>query len=170
MNAKVNTILSYRLPTQIYVDGACRNNPGPLGCGLVVLHYGEPTLKQYGLYDGNGTNNQAELKALKEALKVAQGIVKEGNPVEVLSDSEYALNAVFKWSDNWSRNGWRTTSKKPVQNAALIKECIELLGPLKGMIQINHIEGHTGNLGNELADQLANLAIDEQETEWVTLS
>lgn len=36
MNVKVNTILSYRLPTQIYVDGACRNNPGPLGCGLVV--------------------------------------------------------------------------------------------------------------------------------------
>ena len=66
---------------------------------------------------------------------------------------------VTRWMVNWERNGWRTAAGKPVKNQ-------DLWVRLDEQVQQHHVtwewvKGHTGHEGNEMADQLANRAIDE---------
>ncbi len=62
---------------KIYSDGACRGNPGPSAIAYVILDYEGKLLKEHSEYVGNGTNNQAEYKALISALKSAADLGTE---------------------------------------------------------------------------------------------
>ena len=52
----------------IYTDGACRGNPGDGGWGVLIEY--ENITKEYFGGERNTTNNQMELRAAIEALKV----------------------------------------------------------------------------------------------------
>ncbi|GAB3036726.1 ribonuclease H1 domain-containing protein [Bowmanella dokdonensis] len=161
------TVISpYRFPVQIYTDGACDPNPGSSGSGLVVYEGGQLTMLRYGLHEPQGTNNSAELIALREALKIAPRYIEKGSPVEILSDSDYSLKAVFVWAEKWSRNDWQTSKQEPVKNADLIRECVALAAPLIGRIQVTHVAAHNGTEGNELADRLAMQASIHKVVGW----
>ena len=161
------TVVSpFSFPVQIYTDGACDPNPGSSGSGLVVYEQGKLTALKYGFHEPLGTNNTAELIALREALKIAPGYVEKGTPVEILSDSDYSLKAVFVWSEKWARNDWKTSSKEPVKNVDLIRECVDLAAPLNGRIQVTHVAAHNGTEGNEIADRLAMQASINKVTSW----
>ena len=67
---------------EIYTDGACRGNPGAGGWG-VYLHYKNENKEFYG-GKLNTTNNQMELTAAIEALKV----LKEPCKVKLYTDSK----------------------------------------------------------------------------------
>ena len=55
---------------------------------------------------------------------------------------------------SWARNNWIKSDKKVPENLDIIKEYYELIQ--KGYnINLNHIRGHKGILGNEIADKLA---------------
>ena len=138
----------------IYTDGACSGNPGPGGWGAVLLH-GENRLE---LSDGEKltTNNRMELIGPIMALKA----LKFPCDVQLYSDSAYLINAFRNhWIDNWQRNGWKTASKKPVENQDLWQELLTLCG-------IHHIEwikvkGHADNEENNRCDALARAAIQK---------
>ncbi|MDP7540022.1 MAG: ribonuclease HI, partial [Alphaproteobacteria bacterium] len=68
---------------EIYTDGACSDNPGPGGWG-VVLRYGEAEKELYGGEPAT-TNNRMELTA------AIRGIEAMTRPVtaHVFTDSEY---------------------------------------------------------------------------------
>ena len=53
--------------TEVYVDGASRGNPGESGIGVLVIR-GNGSRREIRKYLGKGTNNEAEYKALIEAL------------------------------------------------------------------------------------------------------
>lgn len=75
----------------IYTDGACKGNPGPMGVGIII---GD---KEISKYLGKGTNNTAELTAIKIALEEAKKL--ELNEFELRSDSEWSvkiLNGEYK--------------------------------------------------------------------------
>jgi ribonuclease HI len=79
--------------------------------------------------------------------------------VELYTDSKYVLQGITEWMPEWKKRGWKTAAKKPVKN-------IELWQRLDAAVQQHEIswrwvKGHTGDPGNEEADALANLAIDE---------
>lgn len=57
----------------IYTDGGSINNPGPSGIGVVIEWNGEK--KTYAENIGNGTNNEAEYKALAFALKKLKALL-----------------------------------------------------------------------------------------------
>ncbi|UDY80707.1 ribonuclease HI [Geobacillus phage GR1] len=143
----------------IYTDGGVRgngkeNNVGGYG---VVLQYGEHTKE---LYQGfrNVTNNQMELRAAIEGLKAMK---KFNIPVEVRTDSAYLCNCINqKWYVKWMNNGWVTSSKTPVENRELWIELIDLIDKF-AFIQFTKVKGHSGEPGNERADELANKAMDE---------
>lgn len=147
----------------IYSDGACRGNPGEAGSGVAI--YRKDTLSQlwYGLYDVNGTNNTAELKALYQALVFAKEELAKGNTVCIFCDSEYAIGSATKWAKKWERNHWMD-GNTPRKNAEIIKPIHFLYQELKGQLAIVHVRGHRGIEGNELADRMAMLAIDSQES------
>ena len=55
---------------EIYTDGACRGNPGAGGWGVYLLYNEEFMVKL------NTTNNQMELTAAIEGLKVLKELAK----------------------------------------------------------------------------------------------
>lgn len=168
-SAKFEVLRRFNFPVQIYPDGACEPNPGPCASGVVVMVNGEVAESWLGAYSPAGTNNAAELRALEQALRLASEYVARGYPVEVLSDSAYSLKAVAVWASGWEANGW-TKRDGELANVELIKSCYALLGQLGQSVQLTHVEGHAGNKGNELADQIAGLALDQQLTEWARYS
>ena len=137
---------------EIYTDGACRGNPGAGGWGVYLLYKNEK--KEF--YGGklNTTNNQMELTAAIEGLKV----LKEPCKVKLYTDSKYVMDGINSWIANWKKNNWKTASKKDVKNKDL---WIELdAETCKHEIEWVWVKGHSGNIGNEKADVLANMGID----------
>ena len=137
---------------EIYTDGACRGNPGAGGWGVYLLYKNEK--KEF--YGGklNTTNNQMELTAAIEGLKV----LKEPCKVKLYTDSKYVMDGINGWIANWKKNNWKTASKKDVKNKDL---WIELdAETCKHEIEWIWVKGHSGNIGNEKADALANMGID----------
>ena len=57
------------------------------------------------------------------------------------------------------KNGWKTAAKKPVKNIDLWKELDDLVE--NHSVDWKWVKGHSGNPGNERADQLANKGIDD---------
>lgn len=88
-------------PVKIYCDGACKGNPGNSGSGLAIYQNNIVTLYT-GLFMELGTNNIAELNALKKALEIA----KNYNEVTIYSDSMYAIDCITKWAYTWEKNNW----------------------------------------------------------------
>ena len=137
----------------IYTDGACRGNPGPGGWG-VLIKYGEISKEFYG-GEVSTTNNRMELTAAIEALKK----IKEPCNIIINTDSKYVLQGIEEWIHNWKKRGWKGSNKKPVKNVDLWKELDELRD--EHNIKWKWVKGHSGDLGNETADMLANRGIDE---------
>ncbi len=137
----------------IYTDGACRGNPGPGGWGA-VLRYGDKEKHLKGA-EILTTNNRMELSAAINALR---GLNRECE-IELTTDSQYVRNGIQTWLKDWKKNNWRTSSKKPVKNQDLWEELDKEV--LRHQINWHWVKGHSGHPENELADQLANEAIDE---------
>ena len=138
----------------MYTDGACRGNPGPGGWGVVLNYQGNrKTLRGFA---AETTNNRMELTAVIEGLRALNRACR----IEVHTDSKYVKQGISEWIDNWKRNGWKTAAKKPVKNCDLW----QLLDAetTRHDIDWRWVRGHSGVEGNELADRLANEAIDAE--------
>ena len=135
----------------LYTDGACKGNPGAGGWG-VVLKYGEHRKELCG-GDVGTTNNRMELMAAISGLSA----LKSRCVVDLYTDSVYVKEGITKWLSNWKSNGWRTAAKKPVAN----QDLWELLDQAVSGHQVNWhwVKGHSGDPGNERADELANQGI-----------
>ncbi len=139
--------------TLIYTDGACRGNPGPGGWGAILRHNGhEKTL--YGA-EPETTNNRMELMAAIRALES----LKRPCRVRLTTDSQYVQKGITEWLSGWKRRGWKTAAKQPVKNVDLWKRLDAAVS--EHDIHWEWVRGHSGHPENELADQLANRAIDE---------
>ena len=138
---------------KIYCDGACSGNPGNAGSGLAIYSNKKNPVLLYGAYEEEGTNNIAELNALHQALVIARQTNSQ-NIISIFSDSKYAIDCITTWAYSWKKNGW---SKKggEIKNLELIIEAHTLYEKLKNKIEINHVKGHSGVEGNELADRMA---------------
>ena len=136
----------------MYTDGACRGNPGPGGWG-VILSYRDRNKTLSG-FDPQTTNNRMELTAAIEGLRA----LSRACDIELNTDSKYVLQGISEWIESWKSNGWKTAAKKPVKNVDLWQSLDEQVK--KHRINWHWVKGHAGIEGNEMADQLANLAID----------
>ena len=128
----------------IYTDGGARGNPGPAGTGIVIKENGK-TVKEYGEYIGETTNNQAEYKALISALKSAQELGAE--EVEIFMDSELIVKQVM--------------GEYKVKHPDLAPLFLKLHNLRMGFkkFSITHVRREK----NKEADALVNQAIDEQK-------
>ncbi len=138
----------------MYTDGACRGNPGPGGWG-VVMRYGDRHRTLQG-FAADTTNNRMELTAVIEGLRA----LKRACEVELNTDSKYVMQGINEWIGNWKRNGWRTAAKKPVKNSDLWRQLDQERE--RHRIDWRWVKAHAGIEDNELADQLANAAIDAE--------
>ncbi|MFZ5653073.1 MAG: ribonuclease HI [Pseudomonadota bacterium] len=140
---------------ELFTDGACRGNPGP-GGWAAVLRYGNHQKTLYG-GERHTTNNRMELTAAIEGLAV----LREPCEVVLTTDSQYVRQGITQWLANWKAQGWRTAAKTPVKNQDLWRRLDEIAR--RHRIEWHWVKGHSGHRENELADALANRAIDELE-------
>lgn len=80
----------------VHTDGGARGNPGPAAIGVVIANEKGHTLKEYGEYIGETTNNDAEYHAVIFALKKIKSIFGKDeakkSEVHVFADSELLVN------------------------------------------------------------------------------
>jgi len=83
---------------KIYVDGACRGNPGPGSIGIVVLK-DEGIAMEHSEYLGQTTNNAAEYTAVQRALELIR--VSPNYQIVIFSDSALVVNQILgRWKIN----------------------------------------------------------------------
>lgn len=101
-------------------------------------------------YEPETTNNRMELRAALESLRA----LKEAVRVSLHTDSAYLARAFNDgWLDNWQRNGWRTASKKPVENRDLWEALLEQADRHK--VTWVKVKGHADDPLNNRVDELA---------------
>ncbi|WP_436868738.1 DNA polymerase III subunit epsilon [Acinetobacter courvalinii] len=132
----------------LYVDGACKGNPGLGGWGAyVITEQGE-----HKLCGGEAltTNNRMELQAAIEGISFC--------PVDahliIWTDSNYVKQGITEWIHGWKKKNW-----KDVKNPDLWQKLDAVCANRN--IEWNWIKGHAGHEGNEMADQLANLGAEQ---------
>ena len=128
-------------------------NPGPGGWG-VLMTFGDHTKELFG-GEAHTTNNRMELMAVIQGLAA----LTRSSEVHLHVDSSYVMNGMTKWIHGWKRNGWRTADKKPVKNAELWQELEAQIA--RHTVRWEWVKGHAGDPGNERADQLANLGVEQ---------
>lgn len=138
---------------ELYVDGACRGNPGPGGWGALLRYRGSEKILKGAT--PNTTNNRMELTAAIEGLKA----LKRPCIVSIYTDSEYVQKGMTQWIKKWRKNNWKNGDNKPIKN-------LELWQELDALCQFHDIawhwvRGHSGHPENERVDELARGAIDD---------
>lgn len=138
----------------IYTDGSSRGNPGPGGWGMVVMNEDDSELILVEHENESMvTNNRMELKAMICALEYAAEYPK--HTFIIYSDSAYVVNSCNSWMHTWALNGWKNSKKVTVENVDLMKEIYSYLSRDFFNAEIKKCSGHTGEVGNELADAAA---------------
>lgn len=151
------------MPYSIYTDGASRGNPGPASWGFVVYDQNANELGTKSRYEGKATNNAMELMAILEALRHVNKNVPRYEKVAgaiIYSDSQFSISVVTQWVHGWARNGWVKKTGGEIKNLELIKDIYEELMELTVPVEFRKVKGHSGDRGNERADELCNTAID----------
>ena len=138
----------------IFTDGSSRGNPGAGGWGMVVLNEQETEIVFFEHdSDEYTTNNRMELKAMICAMGYA-----ESNPHDyfiIYSDSAYVVNSYNSWMTGWAANGWRNSKKAIVENVDLMQALYEYKKKDFPNFEVKKCSGHSGDIGNELADAAA---------------
>jgi len=138
---------------EIFTDGACKGNPGPGGWG-VLIRLGE---HEKSLHGGEllTTNNRMELMAAIMGLRALKRTAK----VILTTDSEYVMKGIREWMPNWKKRGWKTASRQPVKNADLWQLLDEQVNQHE--VEWRWVKGHSGHRENEIADDLANMGVQQ---------
>lgn len=157
----------------VWTDGACTVNTRKGGWGVVLQcpsnANGEIITKELSGSDTDTTNNIMELQAMIEALKILQ--IREGFQFNIHTDSKYVMLSLL------NRKEYELKGFKKVKNVDKLKELYSVLDSkfLKfhtsvgnktelssvtygnGLASVNFIkvDGHSDNVGNNRADELA---------------
>ena len=129
----------------IYTDGACVPNPGKGGWGATMQY--KDTIKEFSGTDDLTTNNRMEMQAAIEALSRLTRPCK----VKIYSDSKYLVDGFTKWFPNWKKQ-----RKTGYLNQDLWLKLDIVAAPHN--IEWQWVKGHSGNPGNERANDLAESA------------
>ena len=141
---------------RIFTDGACSGNPGNGGWGVVIIK--DKEISKHNGSENDTTNNRMELKAAIEGIKLAA----DESAITLYTDSKYVKDGITTWIDNWKKNNWLTSTKKPVKNQDLWQELDKLNE--KYQVSWKWVKGHQieeteDSRYNNLADELARNAV-----------
>lgn len=136
----------------IHTDGSSNNMDGSGGYGVVFR--AKQQTKEYfsGRYKGT-TNNRMELKAIIYALENCDS----GHKIYLSSDSEYCINSINEYLDNWLLNGkFHKKKNKDLWERFIKSRDIHIDRGTK--LKFTWVKGHSDNKYNNIADKLANQA------------
>ena len=137
---------------KIYTDGSCLKNPGNGGWAAIININNE--IKKISGSAKDTTNNKMELMAPIKALQE----LKEQQPIEIYTDSQYVKLGITDWIHKWIKNDWQTSKGEPVKNKELWMQLYELTKSYE--IKWIWVKAHAGNTLNEEVDLLAKEAAE----------
>ncbi len=127
---------------KIYTDGGARGNPGPAGCGVVVLDENNQLIKKIKKYLGHQTNNYAEYSAVILALEETKKM--NADELDFYLDSELVVKQLRR--------------EYKIKNQDLAKLFVKIYNLSQSFKRINF--NHIPREENKQADNLANQAMD----------
>jgi ribonuclease HI len=157
----------------VWTDGACTVNTRKGGWGVVFQTIGDVSgklvQKELSGSATDTTNNLMELQAMIEALKVLQ--IREGFEYNIHTDSKYVMLSIL------NRKEYEAKGFKKVKNVEKIQELYHILdlheleyedhegtkidlesimyNNDKAVVNFIKVLGHSNNVGNNRADELA---------------
>lgn len=144
----------------LFTDGACTQNPGTGGYGLILLTPDNEVF-EFGGREENTTNNRMELWAVlrgfQEVYRLAE-VAQRGRELRIVSDSKYVLEGLERHLARWSRQGWKLSTGDDVKNRDLWERLLNgktKLSELGFLFRFELVKGHSGHEANERADQIA---------------
>ncbi len=126
----------------LFTDGCARGNPGPAGCGVIILDADGRTILEKARYLGKATNNVAEYTALIDGLREAVDL--GAREVAVRTDSELVVRQM--------KGEYKV---KDVKLKELFAEAQRLTRSF-AVVDVAHVVREN----NREADRLANRAVD----------
>jgi len=103
------------------------------------------------------SNNESELDAFVMALEWLSRNDQISN-VQIISDSRYVVQGFNNHVRGWVTKGWKVKSGNPVQYQPLWEEVLRYAdaGIARGLVlKVSWAKGHSGEMGNTRADDLA---------------
>lgn len=134
----------------IFSDGNVKGNGKKNARGGYSVYFGEILpFSQFNttiIEINQPTNNKMELSAIKYIFKTLcenTTVFKDINIV-IVSDSQYSINAITKWANNWIKNGWKNAKKQEVKNKELIQDILELKNKTSNNLNVKfkHVFSH----------------------------
>ena len=126
----------------IFTDGACKGNPGQMGIGIVIKKDNK-IIKKISKQIGFGTNNIAEMTAIKIALENAR--LLNATDVQINSDSQLSVRFIKK-----------EYKCKKTHLMHILNGIFDLIGCFNSF-SINWIKRQE----NTMADELANIGCEK---------
>lgn len=143
---------------QVHCDGSCLGNPGPGGVGIVIVK-DDVVLHKLSFGEEHTTNNIMELTATIAAISYIRTELNFDGTIEIYTDSNYVVQGMTSWRHGWKKKGWKNSKGKTVENL----ELWQLLDEIGNECTYTHEYGHSGNVYNEMADELAKAAAREMK-------
>ena len=135
---------------KLWTDGSANPNPGPGGFAVILEQEdgsGKPVILGQ---EAESSNIRMEGLAIIAAIRGAKG-----RQVEIHTDSEFWINVMTKWMNQWAENGWKK-KRGEIKNLDIVKQLHEVYDPER--VKLVWVRGHVGTELNEMADVWANRA------------
>jgi ribonuclease HI/endonuclease/exonuclease/phosphatase family metal-dependent hydrolase len=148
--------------TEAYTDGSCLNNgQADARCGAGVW-YGENDERNKAIrVPGKTQSNQVgELAATVVALRETPTHA----PLTIVTDSEYVMNGFVKRLPDWEDRGF-----VGIENREWFQAGAYLLRRRSAQTAFRWVKGHSGDVGNEGADELARQGADKRIEDEIDL-
>ncbi|KAI0731180.1 ribonuclease H-like protein [Earliella scabrosa] len=100
---------------------------------------------------GSQTNQAAEIYAVI----VAAAVVPPFAPLHLVTDSTHVMDGLTTNVEGWEDEGWTN-----IKNGQLFAEATARLRARSAQTTLRWVKGHSGNIGNEGADELARLGTE----------
>ena len=142
---------------QLYIDGSYRAKYNRGSYGVLAVTKDSKSVIASGV-QMDVSNNIMELTAMITALECVRDYNLDTHyDVEIFCDSEYVLNGLQKWSPDWIRRGWLTSSGHNVKNLELWKKLVAVSKEVQ--VKLTWVKGHAGTaLHNEIDKIVAKLS------------
>ncbi len=145
----------------VYTDGSSLPTPrtGGIGIRYIILDESSNEL----IFDKEcfgykrASNNQMELNACVEALRLSQEI-EHGqyyNQIEVRSDSKYVVDNVYSAIFIWPKQRWLNSFGKPILNVELWKKLTKEIKNIQKQVNFVWVKGHAKDEHNKAVDKSA---------------
>lgn len=133
----------------VYVDGSINKEIGKVGYGYLI-YYKDRVIPGYGFSDKEEylpmANVSGEILSVLNAIDIIDEL-EDVNTIEI----RYDYNGIKEWSTkSWSANNFLTATYASIMDIFLKTH----------NVVFKHIDGHTGEPGNEAVDLLAKIGCD----------